>query len=240
MAQKFGWRRNKEGPGTPAPTEGAASFFYQVTTYFWRFMTLNWLFLLASIPIITMPVALSAMNRVCIKLIRDRNVLVWAEFRDEFKLSFKKSLPMGLLFAALGFLAYYLIGLGVYHWGYAAGVLFISLGMFVLMFASVWGSYSFVLLASLDLSVPDLLRDARVLMFLGRKWTFRILGVLLGMFLILWLFAPISFIVPLIGGIALMQYTICWFVNEPMDEFILRPYETQRREQEKADQQNVD
>ena len=82
----------KEGEGKPAPSHGRERFFYLLRTHFWKLITLNLLFLLFSIPVVTLPAALCAMNRVLIKLTRDGNCLLWMEFRDEFKRSFLKSL----------------------------------------------------------------------------------------------------------------------------------------------------
>lgn len=227
-------RWKKEGPGDPAPSEGAAAYFYKLGTFFWRFMTLNCLFLLASLPVVTMPVALTATNRVCIKLIRSGNVLVWEEFRDEFKSSFKKGLLMGLFFAVWMFVAYYIMSLGVTNWENPTGVIFMAVGAILFVVMAIWASYGFVLLASLDLPLRPLLKNARILMFLGRKWTLAIFAVLLGMALLLWLFFPITLIVPVIGGIALMQYTISWFVDVPMQQYIIGPYERSKENVEEA------
>lgn len=224
-------RFEKEGAGTPAPSVGAAGFFYQIGAFFWRFVTANVLFLLASVPIVTMPVALSALNRVCIKLYRDRNVLVWEEFRDEFKGSFKKGLLMGLFFGVGMFFAYYLLSLGKTNWENPFGVLFVAAGVVVLTGLALWAAYAFVLLASLDLEqVRDILHNAWVLMFLGRKHTLGIFGVLLLVGLFTWLFFPFTLLPLLFCGIALMQYTICMLVNEPMQTHILTPYAMQQEE----------
>lgn len=225
MSQFLIGRRKKERLDEPAPSQGRAAYFYKLTTFFWKFMTLNCLFLLASLPIVTIPVALTAVNRVCIKLIRTGNVLVWEEFRDEFKSSFKKGLRMGLFFAVWLFVAYYILSLGLTNWENPTGVIFMAVGAIVFAVMAIWASYGFVLLASLDLPVRQLLKNARILMFLGRKWTLAISAVLLGWGLLLWLFFPYALALPLIGGIALTQFTISWFVDEPMQQYIIGPYE---------------
>lgn len=211
----------------PAPSSGAAGYFYQVFTFFWRFVTLNLLFLLFSLPIVTLPAALSAVNRVCIKLIRNGNVLAWAEFRDEFKASFSKGLRMGLFFAAWAFAAYYLLSLGLTNWENQFGVMFTALGTIVLVVLAVWAAYAFVLLACLDLPVRHLLSNARALTFLAGKRTLAVLGVLLCTVGLLVLLFPFSLIPFLLGGIALVQYTICRLVNVPMQRWIIAPYEQQ-------------
>lgn len=65
-------------------------------TYFRQLMFVNPVFLLACIPVVTIPAAFTALNRVCIKLIRGRYTLVWLEFRDEFCRSFGRGFKIGL------------------------------------------------------------------------------------------------------------------------------------------------
>ena len=80
MAKGFFSRRlSKEGPGTPAPQGGAALYFYLLKTYFWQLLWLSWVFLLSCIPVVTIPAALAAMSRVCLKLVREGCCLFWAE-----------------------------------------------------------------------------------------------------------------------------------------------------------------
>jgi len=231
----FNQIHNKEGPGTPAPSVGVAGYFYKLITYFWQFLFLNCLFLLASLPIVTLPAALSAVNRVCIKMVREGSVLVWLEFRDEFKASFKKGLLMGLYFAVWLFAAYYLVSLGLTNWDNPFGVMFMAAGVVVFTIVAVWAAYAFVLLASLDLPVRQLLQNARALMFLGRKWTLAVFLVLLCGIGLSVLFFPVSLVPLLAGGIALTQYTICWFVNKPMQESIIAPYERSAAAKDESD-----
>lgn len=216
---------NREGPDTPAPSGGVAGFVYQLVTYFWKLATLNVWFLLASVPVVTLPAALTAMNRVCVKLIRDRNVLAWEEFRDEFKASLKKSILLGLIFAVWGFAAYYLLSLGLTNWDNPFGVAFMAAGVVAGAFMLLLAAYAFVLLAALDLPLRHILGNARALLFLGRRWTLGVFAVLLGVGVLLWLFPLVTVIALLAGGIALVQYAICAFVNEPMQTWIIGPYE---------------
>ena len=225
MASFFRERWNKEGPGKPAPSGGIAGYFYQIGIFFWKFAKMNILFLLASLPLITLPVALTALNRVCIVLVRDRNVLAWEEFRDEFKSSFKKGLLLGLIVAVWVFAAYYLLSLGLTNWDNPFGVVFMAAGAVAGAFMLILAAYAFVLLAALELPLRHILGNARALMFLGRKWTLAIFALLLSVAVLLWLFPLVTVIALLTAGGALVQYTVCAFVNEPMQKWIIGPYE---------------
>ena len=65
----------REGRGLPAPREGARRFFYLFWNHAWKLIRLNLLFLACCIPVVTMPAALCAMDRVLIVLVREGNVL---------------------------------------------------------------------------------------------------------------------------------------------------------------------
>ena len=84
---------------------GGRRFFYLLWTYIWKLVWLNVVFLIFCIPAITIPAAISAMDRALVVLVRDGNVLLWEEFRDEFKRDFRACLPLGLIFGVLLFLS---------------------------------------------------------------------------------------------------------------------------------------
>lgn len=225
-------RRNREGPGTPAPQSGAALYFYLLGTYFWRFFWLGWLFLVCCIPIVTIPAALTALDRVMVKLIRERCVLFWAEYWTEFRRSFVKSLPLGVLFGGLLLISYYLLSLGLTNQQNSFGLLFSGIGLCVLVIGSTWGAYAFVMLAALELPVGTLLRNAWYLMVLSGRYTFAVMATLVFSTVILLALFPMSLALVAFGWLAVTQYTVCWFVYQPVEDRIIRPFEKQNAERE--------
>ena len=231
----FTGRRNREGPGTPAPQSGAALYFYLLGTYFWRFFWLGWLFLACCIPIVTIPAALTALDRVMVKLIRERCVLFWAEYWTEFRRSFCKSLPMGALFGGLLLISCYLLSLGLTNQQNSFGLLFSGIGLCVLVIGSTWGAYAFVMLAALELPVGTLLRNAWYLMVLSGRITFAIMGTLVFSTVILLALFPMSLVLVALGWPVVVQYTVGWFVFIPVTDRIIRPYEQQCKTQQERD-----
>ena len=225
MSSFFNLGYQKEGAGRPAPTEGAALFFYQLYTYFWNLLFINLIFILSCLPIVTIPAAFSALNRTCIKLIRDKNVLFWMEYRDEFKKSFKRSLWLGIFFAVIAFICYYLLSLGLTNEGNMYGVLFTIFGAAIGIITAVWCAYTFVLLACLDLPSRKLRKNATALMALDRIRALIVLGILALAVIVMFGGFPISLVLLLLGGPVLTQYSICWVVNTPMQKWIIGPYE---------------
>ena len=151
------------------PREGFRGYVNLYLTYFWQLMFGNLVFLLACIPVVTIPAAFTALNRVCIKLIHDRYTLVWLEFRDEFCRSFGRSFKIGLPFVPVFFLSYYLLSLGMTNGGNPYGMLFSGVGLLVGLLGLAVFQYAFVLNASLDLPAWAILKNSRALTFLGDR-----------------------------------------------------------------------
>lgn len=218
-------RGMKEGPGLPPPQSGAALYGYLLKTYYWQLLWLNWVFLLSCIPIVTIPAALTALDRGCLKLVREGQVLFWMEYKTEFRRSFAKSLPAGLLFAAVLFVSYYLLSLGLSNGDSLFAMLFSGAGLGVLVLGTGWGAYAFVLLAAQELPVGTVLKNAWYLMLLGGRYTAAVLAALAAEAGLLLLLFPVSLALAALGLGAVTQYTVCWFVHIPLNEHIFRPYE---------------
>ncbi len=159
----------KQGVVKPPPEKGAARFFFLLTTHLSKLIRLNALFLLFCLPVVTIPAAVSAMNRVSMLLVRDGVCFVWTDFIAEFKSDFLKSVTVFLFnavffaFAAFCFFAGQRSGAQPQRFIlYAASVVLYILGVLL-------GSYSFSMLALCQLSAGDILRNAFSLIFLEPK-----------------------------------------------------------------------
>ena len=222
----------REGRGLPAPREGARRFFYLFWNHAWKLIRLNLLFLACCIPVVTMPAALCAMDRVLIVLVREGNVLLWEEFRDEFKKDVWRSLPLGLLFGGLLFLGYFLLSLGMGNFGTFLGPMFFAFGLFAIGLALGRGSYAFLMRAMFDLPNGQILKNANGMSALrgGRGWLPIVVhgvGFLFG-----FSFFPYTLIVIALFGISLPQYLICYLLNDPIQKNIISPWEKMQAQKE--------
>lgn len=220
----------------PAPQEGNRRFFYLLWTYIWKLVWLNVVFLIFCIPVVTIPAAISAMDRALIVLVRSGNVLLWEEFRDEFKRDFRASLPLGLIFGALLFLSYYLLSLALGNLTNMLGPIAFALGLLVLFFALGRGSYAFLLRAMFDLTTGEILKNANAMAAVrgGRGWAAVLLG-LCGLFLA-YAFFPYSLIFIGLIGISLHHYLLCYLLNAPIQERIIGPWEEMQAVKKQAKQ----
>jgi uncharacterized membrane protein YesL len=219
----------------PVPTGGIRRYFFLLYTHFWKLVALNLIFLLFSLPLITLPAALCGMNRVWVKLIGEGNSFLWQDFFGEFKSSFVKSLPLGLLFGGGLFVAWYLLSLSFTNGQTVFGMLFAAIGLFVLLLSLLMGGWAFVLVAMLPLRNRDILKNARALAVLSRSRSAGLIltALMLGFFTVVLL--PLSLIPLFLLSVSLAQYTICFLVYDAVDEHILKPYYGQHQSDPAAD-----
>jgi len=234
---EFGFKRNsREGSGLPAPREGVRRYFYLLWNHFWTFIGVNLMFVAFSLPVVTLPAALCAMDRVFIKLVRDGYALVWLEFRDEFKAELPQSLPLGALFGGVLFLAYYLLSLGVSYPASLFGLLFLALGIFLSVLGLGLGAYTFLMRAMFPIRNRDVLHNAAALMSrpAGRGWAAA--GIPLLMIVLVMIGAPVTLVLLPLLLVSLTQYTLCFVLNDPIQELVVSPWE---KSQEKENTENV-
>ena len=223
-------RFTREGPGRPAPETGWPRMALMAATHFWRLVGANLLFVLFSLPVITIPAALCALNRVCVLIYRDGNLFLWYEFRREFRRCFLRSLIPGFFAAAMLFGAYFFASLASGNAQVTARFLLLwAVGGLMLLAAVCFGAYFFVLIAVLDLNNRDAWKDAVILVLVrpGRAllvffWLFVLSAAIAALM-------PIGILFLLFFWFALMQYPVCFLIYDLAEEMILDPYEDQQK-----------
>ncbi len=222
-------KRKRFAPGKGVtelpPEKGAKRFFFLLTTHPWKLVTLNLVFLMFSIPVVTIPAAVCGMSRVLIKLVREGNCFLWSEFIKEFKANLFKSLPFGLLFAVLLFMSYYALSLSTSSGDSSLSIFAGAIGLFILGLILLFSSYVFVLLPSLALKNRHIAKNALVLMVTEWKTDLVIIGSIVAMAIIIAAFFPYTVILLLFIWFSLQQLIICTAVNETMQRRIIDPYE---------------
>lgn len=215
--------KQKTGAGvsTPPPVRGAARVFFLAYTHFAKLVGLNLLFLLFCLPVITIPAALSGMNRVCILLVREGTACVWSDFIREFRSSFLKSLPLGLLCAFLFADAAFCFFLGMAT--NSTGLMpVLLLAAAVLAVAAILLTCAiFVLMPLVALKNGDILRDALFIIMKEPKTDLLLLAVAGGSLTAAILLLPYS--IPVISVLApsLISLATCTILHDPIKYHIL-------------------
>lgn len=233
-----GYQNAAPGPGVtvPPPRKGIARYFFLVRNHFGKLVWINFLQIVFSIPLITLPAAVSAANRVLLNLTRQGHSDVWPDFWKEFRCDFCRSLTVGVLLGGL-----FLLGLwsssvsAVLFEGWAGTLLGAAeMVMGILCWAAM--CYALALKALVELPSLQLIKNGLILMLVAYKQTLCLL-VMPGMLLTMqFLFFPASLPLTLIAGVSLAQLGICVIVNEPIDQYVIKPYNSER---EKNSQSNV-
>nr|MBQ8243936.1 DUF624 domain-containing protein [Oscillospiraceae bacterium] len=222
----FSNRYECEGAGLPMPEGGIRRYLLLLVTHFWKLIGLNLLFAFFSLPVITFPAALCAMNRVCMLLIRNGYCFLWHDFIEEFRRSFVRSLLPAVFFPLLVFFGYYAMSLGLTNaelplWS----MIFWAIGIGGTVVAVCWGEYFFALVALLDLGNKGVLKNAWLLCMIQPQKAFLILGIVMVAAMVTALLIPISILLIICLLPVLVQYSVCFFVHEAATAYVILPYE---------------
>jgi len=209
----------------PVPEKGYKRFFFIFGTHFWKLITLNLLFLLFSIPVITIPAAFCGMNRVLIKLYREGNCFVWTEYIKEFRANIWKALSFGLIGAVVLFSSYYFLSLSISISPNHTDIFTAAIGLLLLFFAVLFLSYVFAFLPTLDLKNKQISRNAFVFLITEWKTNLVILGSVAASALFTAALFPYSVVFLLFFTISFQQYMVCVAINTPLQSKIIGPFE---------------
>ena len=205
------WYQGNNDKEKETPKGGVKRVGYVLWNYAGRLVGANVLFLLCCIPIVTIPAALSALNRYLSAIYRVGYGFSLEDYWKEFKSDILKNLPAGVLTGALGFYSCYLLSLaGNFGKGTTHDVL-IGCGIGVMIFAILIGGYYFVMSAMLDLGVGVLLKNTFLIMELEWKLSMAL--------------APYSLFLLLTIGVSFPQMVIYACVDRAVERRVLQPFE---------------
>lgn len=203
------------------PKKGALRFFYLAYTHFAKLIGLNMLFLLFCIPVITIPAAVSGLNRVCILLVREGTCSVWSDFIKEFRCSFLKSIPLALFCAFLFADAAICVYFGQIVESDGTAMLLLFFAIFFCIVAILMSCYIFVLLSLMSLRNRDIMRDAVSLIMLQPKTDLLLVLFFGGSMAAAAVFQPYT--IPIIAVIwpSILSLAVCTLINEPIQNHII-------------------
>ena len=214
------WLRDmwtKEGPGIPkdAPAKtGLALFADILAREWWEMVKLNILFLLACLPVVTLPAALAAMARVSVAFVEDRNTYLLRDFTEAFLHYFWRATAWGL--ALTGGLA-----LGIHAvLSYAAGArdnLMLAAPLAVALvataFRAITACHLIVLMVMRDLPTLRLLRLATLASVARPQPALAALAFNAALWLTHILFYPVSVFMPATFNFSLGMFAVAFGVH---------------------------
>ena len=235
MAGFFGlFDYTKPGKGVDKNGPQKKRFFYFFELYFrkfWKLITLNLIYILFCIPIVTIGPATAAMTYILKNFTMERPVFLWSDFLDAFKKNWKPSFAMWIIdtiVLILGLISYrfYFAQLNVSGFFYVPLVLVLSIG-FIVTLASM---YMFIMIPILDMKFKPMLKNAFLLTVLGIKTNLLTFVFVAAISALVVLFFPLTIFV-----IIPLFFSTIWFIMtfnsfQYIEKFIINPYYEQTGE----------
>ena len=214
------WLRDmwtKEGPGIPknaAKKRGLALFAEIICREWWEMVKLNLLFVLASLPIITIPAALAAMASVSVALVEDRNTYLGRDFRAAFRKYFWQATMAGTIMSsaiALG------VNATVTYASLATGELVFAvpfaISLAATVFIGVFACHDLVLMVMRDLPVMQRVRLAALASLARPLSAIGALGFVAALWLVHILLYPVSVCMPAALNFSLGMFAVTFSVH---------------------------
>lgn len=129
-------------------------------------ISLNLIFLVTCIPVITIPAAVTAMNRITGTIVQDQNYFLWPDYWKTFRQKFGRALQGGLVFGLVTLL--FVVAGVVYYLMFGKSLLFILILAVVVCFLIViymTSTYYWTTLAFTDLPFSVLLKRSLSMVF---------------------------------------------------------------------------
>lgn len=229
MAGFFGlFDYTKPGKGVDKNAPQKKRFFHFFELYFrkfWKLITLNLIYILFCIPIVTIGPATAAMTYILKNYTMERPVFLWSDFLDAFKKNWKKGFVMGVIDILVLFLTFtsyqfYSAQVESNSFFYVPLVLVFSIGYIVLL-ASM---YMYIMIPILDMKFRPMLKNAFLLSIIGIKTNLitTVFVVLISVLMFLFFPLTIFLIIPL-------YFSTVWFIMtfnsfQYVEKYIINPY----------------
>lgn len=213
-----------EGPGIPkdAPKRTGLAL---VAETMWRegieLMKLNLLFVLACLPVITIPAAFAALMRVTLTMAEDRNIYLVEDFVQAFRRRFGRATLLGVGFAAAigipGYAAVSYGGLAMITPFYAAPL---ALAVSVAILFAIAGVHAFALLVASDFGLGKIIRLSLLAALARPGKPLAALGFVAALWLVHILFYPVTLVMPAIINFAFGTLAIAFSVLETVNRLV--------------------
>jgi uncharacterized membrane protein YesL len=234
MPLLFTPRYTREGNGDELarePQKGVRLFFWLYFSNFGRLFLLNLLILFSSLPVLTIPAALSAAAYVLRNIREKKPFFLWSDFWHQFAINFFAAwrftgcilLPAAACFAGLWYFGGQSAKAAVCYAPLALCI--ISLYILLPMLA-----YGYLMVATVKMDTRTILKNAFLLAFIGWRRnlvSLLFVGLLAGLLV---LFFPLTMVLMALGAFSLMGYIVVYNLYGVIKEYILEPYDRERAE----------
>lgn len=203
------------------PRSGFPLFWERLSTEIGELIKLNAIFLLFSIPVVTLPAAITGMSRVTYLMMEAEHRFTFDECKKTIKETFWSGLAIGLLMTAMltagSAVAYFYFYTAVHK-----TILVIPgiISLFVVSVALMMSFYAFPMLGMTNLNVKAVLANSFRLVFLCPQKSIGALVITAGIICLVWCFFPFT-ILTIIVIFSFLNFVSAFFVHEPIKHYVL-------------------
>lgn len=217
------WTREGAGIDKDAPRPvGLALFFDILKREWWELVKLNLLFLIASLPLVTMPAATLAVARVSRSIASDENTYLLRDFLEAFQRYAVRGTVLMLASAALMAASSYAVI--TYAQAIPDGLIYslpLAISIVMALFIGLVSAYAIVLTVTRDLPFISLFRQASLLALVKPLPMLAALAFVAALWLAHILFYPVSVFMPATINFSLGIFAIC-FAARHIEAFDLK------------------
>ncbi|MFI3174481.1 MAG: DUF624 domain-containing protein [Bacillota bacterium] len=214
------FKSNYNNPGKGIPKDipkkkGFALFAEIFIREFWTLVSLNVLFIFASIPVVTVGAAYGAMYHVIIKMMRDEPVDLTFDFKYGFKRNWKQSTQVYFItiFSAIILYVAYIF------YGNLHSVMYYIMNS-ILFYMCMAYIYVFPMLVSVELNLKNLLKNSISLSVIS-LWRSILASILLiTMVFITLLFFPVSIFYIFFIGMSFTSFVMGFFAYYAIHKYV--------------------
>jgi Predicted integral membrane protein len=220
----FNYEKEGRGVYKDDPKEKGLRLFFRIyKNAFWELMKLNLLFLLFSLPVVTVFASYAAMTRITCMLAQDKPVFLFDEFKRAFKQNFLRSTLYGfgstIITALLVYAAYFY---SQFLQGSPLQYIAIGLFVFLILLVTVTSIYFYPMQTLVDLPFKGTIKNSTLLGIAAMKNTLLVLLVLAAINIPVMLFFPITIILHIALLFSNCAYIISFGVIGPMKKYVIR------------------
>ena len=192
---------------------------------FWTFFTLNLIYVLFCLPVVTIGPATAALTAMMRNIYLERPQFIWHDFVSYFKKNFKQAFFVGILDIIA-------VAVGVITFAQFSGQAEMETSMKVLYLLSIAAQVMFLMMnfyiypqiAALDLGLGGIFKNAAILIFVNLPAELIVLAFTMGFSaLFFYFFFPLVFLLPLLPG-AWMVFLSVFCCYPAIQKHIINPY----------------
>lgn len=172
MAGFFGlFNYEKEGPGISknAPKKKTIVVFFETFfRNFWKFIVINVVYSLVSIPVLTNGLAAAGLTNVTRNIARDKHSFGTSDFFETIRKNWKQALPAGII----NVLVYVILAFDIYFFFQSEGIMVtvgLGISLCILFIFTIMGYYMWTLMITFKFKLSQIYKNSFKFVFINMK-----------------------------------------------------------------------